>query len=112
MTTHPEGTHRDTPAPTPGDLLYGFEDSSRPLPDARVASRDTRSAGRPLSGSGFADPTPGLDESGRPAPCTACGASLSQPRIDYGLTTCPRCRPARQPGPTRAPAAANWGGRS
>lgn len=111
MNTHPEGTHRETPAPASGGRLYGLEDSSRPLPDRRVLSGDTRSADRRPSGSGFADPTPGLDEAGRAVPCTVCGAGLSQPRIDYGLNTCPRCRPARQARPVAAAAATSCGGR-
>ena len=95
MNTHPEGTHRETPAPASGGrLVRPGADSSRPLPDRRVLSGHTRSADRLPSGSGFADPTPGLDEAGRAVPCTVCGAGLSQPRIDYGLNTCPRCRPA------------------
>jgi hypothetical protein len=110
MNTHPEGTHRETPAPASGDLLNGLEDSSRPLPDPPVVSGDTQSADRRPSGNGFADPTPDLDEGGRAVPCTVCGAGPSQPRIDYGLNTSSRCRPARQPRPVGAAAVASCGG--
>lgn len=107
MSHDAEGMHRETPAPTPDDLLHGFADGSLRSPDTLEAPREARTADRPQSGNGFADSAPGSDAAGRPVPCTVCGAGLSQPRIDYGRRTCPRCRPDRKP----LPAAASMGSR-
>ena len=98
MSTHPEDAQQ-APAPTPDDWLYGLEDTSprSPVGAAPVRGhgglRETRAKDRPPVSNWFGDPTPGGGEDGRPVPCTVCGAGLSQPRIDHGLTTCSRCRP-------------------
>jgi hypothetical protein len=107
--THDAITHDE--AVMPPDLLHGLADSASRPPGPVVRAANARSADRRPSGDGFAGSTPGLDDGGRLVPCTVCGAGLSQPRIDYGLNTCPRCRPASQPSPAGAAAAASSGGR-
>jgi hypothetical protein len=106
-----ESSTCEPPASAPADLLYGFSDAVNRPPGAVVRAGGARSASRCPSGSGFADPTPGVNQRGRLVPCMVCGTGLSQPRIDLGLNNCPRCRPAGQPSPVRAAAAATGGGR-
>jgi hypothetical protein len=60
----------------------------------------------PLAGRGggrFAGPATGVDDTGNPVLCDTSRAPLSQPCIDYGLTTSPAGRiPARSTPPSRA----------
>ncbi len=63
MTSHEHPTRVD---PTSDDYLIGDTTTTSPI-----------GAGAPM-----------LGPDGTPVPCRICGAPLSQPRIDYGRTTC------------------------
>lgn len=75
------------------DLLYGSPSPHHDAPLRDYAPSGAQSpSGAKSPGGWFGDPTAGVDEHGRPVGCRSCGAPLSQPRIDYGLTTCRNCR--------------------
>ena len=77
-------------APTLEPTLAG---ASTLTPAEEPASIQGRRRNATVTAAGwFADPAPGLDADGRSVPCRVCRTGLSQPRIDYGLDTCPSCR--------------------
>lgn len=90
----------DVASDLPDDLLYGS-----PSPHHDPPPRDCAPSGAPSRGGWFSDPTAEVDEHGRSVGCRSCGTPLSQPRIDYGLTTCPVHRPAPSPATPEAIAA-------
>lgn len=108
QSTH-QSTHHEASLLPPDHLLQGFTAAANRPPDTLVRSGRARPARRRPSGGGFGDPTPGVDRQGLPMACSGCGVGLSQPRIDYGLNTCPRCRPTSQPSPAAAVSAPTSG---
>jgi len=96
----PAGRAQEHPDPgqPPDDLLYGSSELANPAHDVAAglppgtAALDPGPPALGVQGGWFADPTPGVDDHGQRVRCRVCRTLLSQPRIDYGLTTCPACR--------------------